>query len=187
MKPKLTASIGTIKQVTDHILLSATFLWCSPLRSFSQLLHSFKGLTVDNRLVYTLEYYPIPLRIVESGFVLERLGVGLEVDDVAAIFLLCEDFRNRCFCPLVRIGLRSLSASSKSFGLSIRHGYHHFVLLQNSCDGFVSLTLKTHTEYISHYLCCFRINYPPFLVVRGFQITIRRLRKRFAGVAAYSV
>lgn len=39
------------------------------------------------------------------GFVLEIFGIGLEIDDVSAVFLLGEDFLHGGFAPLIRIGL----------------------------------------------------------------------------------
>ena len=57
-----------------------------------------------------LEDHPILRVVLHPPLVLEGLGVGLEVDDVAAVFLLREDLLDRRFAPLVRIRLGVLSA-----------------------------------------------------------------------------
>lgn len=70
MKPKLTAAISTIDEITKHTLLDITF-WCSSFSLCRQLLYLFKYLSVNDRLISVLEDRPFFFVIGNTGFVLK--------------------------------------------------------------------------------------------------------------------
>ena len=79
------------------------------------LLHLFKGISVDDRLVNILEDHPVFLRIITASLVFEGLGIGLKIDDITAILLLRKNFADGAVFPPIRIRLRFLSAPADPF------------------------------------------------------------------------
>lgn len=66
------------------------FLWRTAFRLFDLLLYLFKGIAVNDRFMLVLENNPVFLRVLDSLFVFEVLGIGLKVDYISAVFLLIE-------------------------------------------------------------------------------------------------
>ena len=150
-------------------------------------LHPFKGFPVDDRLVFVFENHPVFLRILYPAFVFEGLGIGLEIDHVAAILLLCKDFLNGRFAPVVRILLRLFAAAVQSLAVPVCHGDKDLVVHQDMRDGFTAFAFHAQLEDPTHDLCGFGIDDPVLFVGGVLQVTVRRLRKRLAHVPAYTV
>ena len=62
---------------------------------------------------------PIFFRILQSRLILERFGIGLEIDDISAVFLTAEDLFHCRFPPFVGVGLGFLPSSAYSLGLPV--------------------------------------------------------------------
>ena len=73
VEPQGATAIGTIEQAAKHILLAVLLLRGAAFCFGYKLLHHFKGLSVNDRLVNFLEYRPILLGIFNSLLVAEGL------------------------------------------------------------------------------------------------------------------
>ena len=104
-------AISTVKKARENAFLLVLVLWRSALGLFHKFLHLFPSITINDRLVNVLEDRPIFFRVLNSGFIAKGLGSAFEIDDVTAVFLLREHLGNGRLAPLVRIGLRFLTAS----------------------------------------------------------------------------
>mgnify|MGYP004658628535 CR=1 FL=1 len=114
--PQLKSAIGTVQKVGKSALFSALRLRLTMLCFlYNFLLHLFKGISVDDRLVNIFENHQVFLRIITVSLIFERLGIGLELDDIVAIFLLLKNFVNGAVFPLARIGLRFLVTPANPF------------------------------------------------------------------------
>ena len=92
VKPQFPPAIGAVKQVTEHIAFPIFRLRITTASFADQLLHLFKYLTVNNRLVNIFENRPLILGIGIPCFVLEGFRTGFEIDNISAVFLLCKNF-----------------------------------------------------------------------------------------------
>ena len=172
--PKLAAAIGTIKKIAKHILLAVLLFRSTALCLYDKRLHQLKIITVNNRLVNVLENHPVFFRIIVAFLILVWFGISLEVDYIAAILLLSENFGDSGFAPLVFVRLCYLTAFSDTLFLPIRHRNQHLAFLQNTGNRFVTLAFKRHFENVTHDLCRFGINNPLLRVIGRFNISIRR-------------
>ena len=68
-----------------------------------QALHLFPSHTVNDGLMDIEEDCPVFLRVFNPALHLVGLGVGFEVDHIAAVFLQCEDFLDSGMVPLGRL------------------------------------------------------------------------------------
>ena len=73
VEPQGAAAIGAIEQTAKHILLAVLLLRSAAFCFCHKLLHHFKGLSINDRLVNVLEYRPIFLGIIKSLLIAERL------------------------------------------------------------------------------------------------------------------
>ena len=105
MKPQLPAAVGAVQQVRKHTLLAVLLLGGTAFRFANPFLHLLKGTPFDNGFVDILEDCPVFLRVFQTALVLEGLGVGLEIDHIAAIFLRGQNLCDGGFAPFVGIGL----------------------------------------------------------------------------------
>ena len=88
---------------------------------------------MNNALVHVLEDRPVFGRIFKARFVLEGLGISLEIDDVAAIFLSLQDFLDGGTLPLICIiALAVPAADTNAPCLPVRLAVQHFSLLQDA-------------------------------------------------------
>ena len=176
MIPQLFAAIGTYEQITEEVLFSVLRLrWTAFGSGLYQFLHRFKGFAFNDRLVDVPENRPVAFVIRKSFFVFEGLGIGFEVDDVPAVFLLCEYLAYGARFPKIRIWLCLLSASSETFLVPVCRRVQHLAFSQNAGNRFVAFAVQTHFENIPYYRRRFGFDHPLFLVLGRFHIPIRRL------------
>ena len=90
MEVHISAAVRTDQDTGKHILLSVRCLGLSHLASL--FLDSLKGLPFDNRFVHIEEDHPIFRSVAVTFLIFIGLGIGLEIDDVAAILLRRKDF-----------------------------------------------------------------------------------------------
>ncbi len=90
------------------------------LRFPHDFLDSLKGIPVNDRFMHVFENRPIVLGIVDTVFLFEGLGVGFEIDYISAVLLARQNLLDRHVSPLIRIGLRFLSASANPFISPVR-------------------------------------------------------------------
>ena len=67
-----------------------------------------------------LEDDPVFFRVINTGLILEGFGVGFEVDHIAAVFLLRQDFANGAVFPTAGVWLRLFAAPADAFFVPIR-------------------------------------------------------------------
>ena len=174
VEPHPAPAIGTVEEICEDTLFFPRILQMPLLHLPDNLLNTLKGLTVDDRLMDIAEYRPILLRIVDAGFIPKRFGVGLEIDDIPAVFLLRQHLGNGRFTPPVRIRLCFLAASRKSLALPVGLRDKHFFILQLSCNRFIAFSLHTETEHLTDDICRFRVDHPLFPVLRRLPIPVWR-------------
>ena len=75
---QLMAAVGAVQQTGEHILLGV--LGLPALCPLPELLHLFPCGLVDDGLMVVFKDSPIFFGIVQAALVLERLGVGFEID-----------------------------------------------------------------------------------------------------------
>ena len=163
-------AISTVKKAREDAFLLVLVLWRSALSLFYKLLHLLPRVAVNDRLVNVLEDCPIFFWVLNSCFVSERLLRALEVDDITAVFLLCEHLGNGCLAPLIRIGLCLLTTSTHTLTLPIGLWYKNFIILENSCNSLVSVSFDTKSKYPLHNLCRIGINDPLLGIIGRFDI-----------------
>lgn len=135
-------AIGTVQKVLKDTLFSVLWLWCTTLCFLNDfLLHLFKGVPVDDRLVNILEDHPVFLRIITASLVFERLGIGLKIDNITAILLLRKNFADGAVFPPIRIRLRFLSAPADPFFMPVCGTVQNAVILQNTSNGVITFSL----------------------------------------------
>ena len=89
MKVQIVSAVGADKHPGEHTNFAVI---CFAFAELSTLfLHLLPHGTVNDRRMHILEHYPIFTVIVYPLFELIGLGVGFEIEDVAAVFLQCEN------------------------------------------------------------------------------------------------
>lgn len=109
VKMKVAAAIGADQQAGKHIVFSAVgaaFADFSPL-----LLHLLIHSTLNDRLMDILEHHPIFTVIADPLLIFVGLGISLEIENVAAVFLQGENFGNGGAIPLGRRLLFALAGA----------------------------------------------------------------------------
>ena len=121
MIPQLVAAVSAVQQIGKCAFFAILRFRCTTLCSLDDLLlYLLKGVPVDNRLMNILDDDPVSFRVIEAGLILEGFGVGFEVDHIAAVFLLGQDFANGTVFPSVRVWLRLFAAPADAFVVPIR-------------------------------------------------------------------
>lgn len=90
MEVKIAAAISTDQQTGEHIVL--IFVGTALADFAPLLLRLLEYRSFDDRLVDILEDDPVLTVILQPFFVLVGFGVGLEVENVTAVFLQRQDF-----------------------------------------------------------------------------------------------
>ena len=101
-----------------------------------QALYLFPSHPVNDRFMDIEEDCPIFLRVFDSALHLVGLGVGFEVDHIAAVFLQGEDFLDGGMVPLGRLQCTFRTALTDPFAGSIGRGVQSFHPLQRSGNGW---------------------------------------------------
>ena len=161
---QVVSAIGTDQQTGKHILFALVGAALADFPPF--LLNLLPHGAVNDRLMDIFENHPIFTVVFDPLLIFVRLGVGLEIDDIPAVFLLRQHLGNGRFTPSVRVRLCFLAASRKSLALPVGLRDKHFFILQLSCNRFIAFSLHTETEHLTDDICRFRVNHPFLLVLR---------------------
>ena len=172
---QLCVAVAAEQQISKDTFLPIMRFRCTAFRLGNASLHLLKVLSGNNRLVNILEDHPILWVVIIPPFILEGLGIGLEIDNIAAVFLLREDFLHCGLAPPVRIRLRLFAASRKPLALPIGHWDEDFLFLQNAGNGLIAFPIETHLENAFYDLRRFRVDDPLLFVFRALLIPVRRL------------
>lgn len=101
VESQIAAALGTFHNAGEH-----AGLLCNGSPSAArgmQTLYLFSCGTVDDRLMHIEEDRPVFLGIFNAALHLIGLGIALEVDNVAAVFLQSEEFLDSGMVPLRRL------------------------------------------------------------------------------------
>ena len=130
-------------------------------------LYLLVSLPVDDRLMDILEDDPVFFRVLQPSLIFERLGVGFEIDNVTAVFLVGKDLGNAGFALLIGVRLHPFATSFQAKRIPVGHGDQHLPFLQNTGNGFLPLTLQTHPKDIPNDISGIGIHDPLLFVLRG--------------------
>ena len=91
MMPELAVAVRAVEIIGQKMLRTVFCLRRTAFCLFDLSLYLLKGIPVNDRFMLVLENYPVFLRVLDTLFVFEVLGIGLEIDYISAVFLLMED------------------------------------------------------------------------------------------------
>ena len=173
MEVKIAAAISTDQQTGEHIVLafvSTALVDFAPL-----LLHLLKYRSFDDRLVDILEDDPVLTVILQPLFVLVGFGVGLEVENVTAVFLQRQDFGHSGTVPLGSGLLLTLSGPLDALFQPIGTRGKDFIPFKLRSDLLRPVALQGHAVNPPNHLGGFIIHNPSFRIVGVFNVTVGRL------------
>lgn len=128
--PQLVTAVGAVQQIRKDALFAILRFRRTALCPLDDLLlYLLKGVPVDNRLVNILEDDPVFFQVIDAGLILEGFGVGLEIDHIAAVFLLGQNFTNGAVFQSVRVWLRLFAAPADAFFVSVRRAVENPIFL----------------------------------------------------------
>ena len=136
----------------------------------------------NDRLMHICEDGPVFPVVFKTALVLVGFGVGLEVEDIAAILLKGQDFGNGRAVPMTGAVLGWFPGSLYPFGLPVVTWGQDFLLREGAGDLLHAHRVQAHTVDPPHHSGGRLVNDPPLGVVRVFLIPIGRLAHRFAGI-----
>ena len=184
MIPQLFPAVRAVDKIAENAFRSVFLFGRAALGLADQLLHLFKGGAVDDRLMHVLEYHLLFFRRFKTFLVFEGLGIGLEIDNVAAVFLPREDAGNGGTLPLAGVGLGFLTASAHAFFVPVGGAVEVPLVLHDAGDGVDAVAFEIELEDLPHHRRRLRVDDPAFLILRIFHIPIGRLSERNARLAA---
>lgn len=88
-------AIPTEQEIGKDTFLPVLRLWRAAFGLGDAFLHLFKIRSGNDRLVNILEDHPVFRIIIVPSLIFEGLGIGLEFDHIAAVFLLGKDLLYR--------------------------------------------------------------------------------------------
>lgn len=152
-----------------------------------QALHLFPSHTVNDGLMDIEEDCPVFLRVFNPALHLVGLGVGFEVDHIAAVFLQSEDFLDGGMVPLGRLQRTFRATLADPLAGSIGRGVQrpHRPQRRGNLQGAVAL--QGQTVNAAHHLGGLRVNDPKPGIVRIFHVAVGRRRKWNPGVAFHLI
>ena len=145
-------------------------------------MYLFPSHTINDGLVDIEKDRPVFLRVFNPALHLVGLGVGFEVDHIAAVFLQGEDLLNGGMVPLGRLQRAFGAALADPLAGSIGRGVQRPHRPQRRGDLQGAVALQGQTVDAAHHLGSLRVNDPKTGIVRVFHIAIGRRRKRNPGV-----
>lgn len=95
---QVVPTIRTDQQAAENVSFAVFWLALTDFAAF--LLNLLPNGTLDNRLMHILENHPVLTVIINPLFILVRLGVGFEIEDIPAILLYRKHLDNGGFIPL---------------------------------------------------------------------------------------
>ena len=119
-------------------------------------------------------YLPLAPVYIVVPLVAEVL-CGLEVDNITAILLPCEDMGQGGFVPLIAVGLieRPVFTGSPPAVFHVESGGWDLLVFQMHGDLVAVFPADKQTENQTDNLGSFLVDYPKILVVRVFDIAVR--------------
>ena len=152
-----------------------------------QALYLFPSHTVNDGLMDIEEDCPVFLRVFNPALHLVGLGVGFEVDHIAAVFLQSEDFLDGGMVPLGRLQRTFRATLADPLAGSIGRGVQrpHRPQRRGNLQGAVAL--QGQTVDAAHHLGGLRVNDPKPGIVRIFHVAVGRRRKWNPGVAFHLI
>ena len=118
---QVVTTIRTDQQTAENVSLPILGFALTDLSAL--FLDLFPDYTVDDGIMDVFEDQPVLPVIIDPLLILVGFGIGFEVDNITAVFLLTEDFLNSSLTPLIRVRLCFLTAFVKAFTLPICHWY----------------------------------------------------------------
>ena len=181
MEVKIAAAISTDQKAGEHVVL--TFVGAALADFAPLLLHLLKNRPFDDRLVDILEDDPILTVILQPLFVLVGFGVGLEVENVTAIFLQRQDFGHGGTVPLGSGLLLALSGTLDALLQPISARCKDFIPFKLRGDLLCPVALQGHTVNPPNHLGGFVLHDPAFRIVRVFDVPVGRLAHRLTRIS----
>ena len=127
------------------------------------------------------------LRVFDPLFHLVGLGVAFEVNDIAAVFLQGEDLLDGGMPPFGRLHGAFRPAPARPTAAPVVGGIDHAIGGKLCCRFCQPVPLQRHAVDPAHYLGSLRLYHPKAGIVRVFDITVGRRRKRNACIAFHLV
>ena len=149
MEVQVVSAIGTDQKAGEHIafpLMGAALADLAPL-----LLDLLKDCPLNDRFVDIFEYHPILPVILQSLFILVRLGVGLKVQNVAAILLQGQYFCDAGTVPLRRWLFFPFAGPLNAFFEPIGARCQNTILFKTCSNLLRSIALQGHTVVLRRY------------------------------------
>lgn len=171
MEVKITAAISTDQKPGEHIALA--FVGAALANFAPLLLNLFKDRPLNDGFVDILEDDPVFPVIGKPLFVLVRLGVGLEVENLTAI-LLRENVSDGGTVPHIRSAEFAFPRAIDALFTPISDGGKDFLLGEYGGDLLRSIAIQSHSEYAADHLGGLLIHDPPFGIVGVFLVAIGR-------------
>lgn len=130
---------------------------------------------------------PVFLRVFNPPLYLVGLGIALEVDHVAAIFLQGKDFLDGGVVPLGRLQRTFGAALADSLAGAVGRGVQNPGGTERCCDLHRAVAFQRQTIDAAYHIGSLRVDHPKPGIVRVLDITVRRRGQRDAGIAFHLV
>ena len=167
---QVVPAIGTDQQAGKHILLA---LVGSALADFAPfLLNLLPHGAINNRLMDIFENHPIFTVVFDSLLIFVRLGVGLKIEDIAAILLQGKNFCDGRAVPLGRRLLFALAGAFDALREPVGPRGQDIVLFKLGGNLLCSEPLQSHAVNAAHNLGCLVIHDPMLRIIRVLDVTI---------------
>ena len=166
------AAVLTEKQARQRVDFPVP-VWSPDGGIFQNPLYAFKIGAVDNRLMHVFRNLPLASVYIVVPFVAEML-CGLEVYNVAAILLPCEDTGQGCLIPFVAVFLvqRPAFCRSPPMVFHVESRRWDLFVFQIYGDLVSVFPVQKQAENKADNFGGFFVNYPKIFVVGVFHITI---------------
>lgn len=158
-----------------------------PFVTLSATLYHFPSFAVNDCLMDALKYHVVFFRVFKPLLILERLGVGFEVDYIPHVLAGIENFIDGGFAPVIRAVLVCavfLSAPADALAFPVFCGGKDFFLLQPGGNAVFAHTVNAQLVNIPHNLGGVLVYNPLFGIVGVFDVAVERLRERNTGGTA---
>lgn len=178
---KVIATVCTDQQTGKHIPLAfmgAALAELSPL-----FLYLLPCSPRNNWLMHILEDGPVLPVVFKAVLVLIGLGVGLEVENIAAILLEGQDFGDGRTVPVTGAVLGRCSSPPYPLGLPIETRGQDFLLREGAGNLLHAYPVQAHAVDPPHHSSGRLVNNPPLWIVRVLLIPIGLLTHRLTGIA----
>ena len=164
MEVQVVSAIGTDQKAGEHIAFSLMGAALADLSAL--LLDLLKDCPLNDRFVDIFEYHPVLPIILQALFILVRFGVGLKVQNVAAILLQGQYFCDAGTVPLRRGLFFPFAGPLNTFFEPVGTRCQDTILLKTCRNLLRSIPLQGHTVNPAYHLGRFLVHNPVFGIVR---------------------